>query len=172
MVLTSYKDANLYQDLAMGKSVTGALHFINQTPVIWFSKKQETVETATYGSEFMAARTAIQQIMALRLNLRYLGVPIHGATHLFGDNKSVVTSGSIPHSRLTKRHHGLSYHFTREAIASDMISFHHLPGHLNPADILSKHWGYSQVWTFLQPLLFWRGNTAHLLDPDTRDHSE
>ena len=172
VVLTSYKDANLYHDLATGKSVTGALHFINQTPVAWFSKKQETVETATYGSEFVAARTAIQQIMALRLNLRYLGVPIHGATQLFGDNKSVVTSGSIPHSRLTKRHHGLSYHFTREAVASDMISFHHLPGPLNPADILSKHWGYSQVWTFLQPLLFWRGNTAHLLDPDTRDHSE
>ena len=164
VVLTTYKDANLYHDLASGKAVTGALHFINQTPVSWYSRKQETVETATYGSEFVAARKAIQQIMGLRLTLRYLGVPIHGSTYLFGDNESVVKSGSIPDSRLAKRHLGLSYHFTREAIASEMVSFHHIPGQVNPADVLSKHWAHSQIWTALQPMMFWSGNTGDLLD--------
>ena len=35
---------------------------------------------------------------------------------------------------------------------------------LNPADILSKHWGYSQIWPTLRPVLFWMGDTAELLD--------
>ena len=169
VVLTTYKDANLYHDLATGRAVTGVLHFINQTPVDWFTKKQSTVETATYGAEFSAARTAIQQITALRLTLRYLGVPIHGPTHLFGDNESVVKSGSIPHSALHKRWHGLAYHYTREAIASKMVSFCHIPSELNPADVLSKHWGYNDVWRHLQAILFWQGDPGDLLlEPETR----
>ena len=79
-----------------------------------------------------------------------------------GDNESVVKSGSMPHSPLHKRWHGLAYHYTQEAIASGMVSFHHIPGEINPADILSKHWGYSQIWEQLQPPLFWRGNTEDL----------
>ena len=164
VVTTTYKDANLYHDLTTGRAVTGVIHMLNQTPIDWFTKKQSTVETATYGSEFSAARTAIQQITAIRLTLRYLGVEVHGATHLFGDNESVVKSGTMPHSPLHKRWHGLAYHYTREAIASGMVKFHHIPGEINPADILSKHWAYAQVWEQLQPMLFWEGNTADLLD--------
>ena len=81
---------------------------------------------------------------------------------MFGDNRSVVTSGTVPHSQLTKRHHGLSYHYTREAIASGMVSFHHIPGDRNPADVLSKHWSHSQIWPTLQPVMFWEGDTADL----------
>ena len=166
VITTTYKDANLYHDVTTGRAVTGVLHFVNQTPIDWHSRKQATVETATYGSEFVAAKTAIQQIMALRTTLRYLGVPLDGASYLFGDNESVVKSGTIPHSQLHKRHHGLSYHYTREAVASQAVSFHFLPGYLNPADTLSKHWGYQQVWPVLQPILFWRGDTGKLIAMD------
>ena len=86
---------------------------------------------------------------------------------MFGDNGSVVTSASLPHSPLKKRHHALSYHYTREAIASNAVDFQHIPGEVNPADILSKHWGYSAVWPILQPLLFWEGDTADLLGKTT-----
>jgi hypothetical protein len=91
---------------------------------------------------------------------------VKGTSQLFGDNKSVVKSGSIPQSRLNKRHQALSYHAVREAIASGMLSFNHIPGPINPADILSKHWGYQQVWLTLKPIMFWKGNTADLLEED------
>ena len=137
------------------------LHYLNQTPTSWYSKKQATVETATYGSGFSAARTAIQQIT--HIDLQYLGVPIHGSSMLFSDNESVVTSATVPHSQLGKRHVALSCHYTHEAIASKMVDFHHIPGEINPADILSKHWGHSQVYDTLQPLFFYRGDTTKLL---------
>ena len=164
VITTTHVDANLYHDYVTGRSVTGALHFLNKTPTEWFAKKQATVETATYGSEFVAARHAVEQILGIRTTLRYLGVPIQGESRLFGDNGSVVTNASAPHSQLKKRHHALSYHLTREAIASNAVDFQYIWSEINGADILSKHWGYSQVWKTLQPLLFWEGDTADLLE--------
>ena len=73
---TTTMDANLNHCLATGKCLTGCHHFVNKTPVDWYSKKQATVETATYGSEFVAAEAETEQIMDIRQSLRYLGAPI------------------------------------------------------------------------------------------------
>ena len=94
-----------------------SLHFCNQTPTDWYSNKQATVETATYGSEIVAAKTATEQITDLRYTLRYLGVPIKSKSYMLGDNRSVVTSARLPHSTLSKRHNILAFHRAREATA-------------------------------------------------------
>jgi hypothetical protein len=119
--ITTNKDANFMHGLLTGRSVTGCIHLVNQTPVYWLSKKQNSVETATYGSEFVAARLATEQIMDLKYTLRSLGVPIDGPAWMFGDNQSVTTASSIPHSSLNKRHNALYYHRVREAIASKVM---------------------------------------------------
>jgi type IV secretory pathway VirJ component len=159
-------DANLYHDLVNGRSVTGIMHIFNKTLVDWFSKKQSTVETATYGAEFIAARTAMEQIIDLRTTLRYLGVDVKGSTMMFGDNESVVNSSSIPHARLHKRHNAVSFHRVREGIAAGIAKFHHVRSENNPADILSKQWSYKSGWPLLQPLLFWEGDTMDLVDKE------
>ena len=169
VTLTTYVDANLYHDMLTGRSVTGVLHLLNKMPAQWYSKKASTVETATYGSEFVAARIATEQIIDLRLSLMYLGVPLNDKVHMFGDNKSVVTSSTLPQSKLHKRHSALSFHRVREAISSKMLAFIHIPGMANPADILSKHWSNHKVWPMLQPLLFWEGNTMELYSQKTKN---
>jgi hypothetical protein len=138
----------------------GILHLVNKTPIDWFSKKQATVETATYGSEFVAACTCVEQVIELHNTLQYLGVPVCDKSYMFGDNQSVVNSSTQIHAKLHKRHTMLSFHCICEAIASGMIAFNFIPGEINPADILSKHWGYQQVWTQLKSVLFWQGDTA------------
>lgn len=160
VTLSHYVDANLMHDITTGRSVTGILHLVNKTPIEWYSKKQATVETATYGSEFVAARICVEQVIDLRNTLRYLGVPIRDRSYMFGDNKSVVDSSMLLNAKLHKRHTMLSFHRVREAIASGMIAFHFMPGDDNPADILSKHWGYTQIKERLKALLFWKGDTA------------
>jgi hypothetical protein len=172
VVTTTYEDANLYHDLLTGRAVTGILHLVNGTPIEWYSKKQDTVETATYGAEFVAARIATDQIIDLRITLRYLGVPIQGRAVMFGDNQSVITSSTIPHSKLNKRHNALSYHRVREAIVAKVISFFHIEGKKNPADILSKHCGYPQLWPHIRPLLFWMGTTEFCPEPEEKEGQE
>ena len=104
----------------------------------------------------------------IRTTLRYLGVPIRDKSYMFGDNRSVVTSSTIPNSTISKRHHLASYHRVREAIAAKFISFHWKDGKSNPADILSKHWEFATVWPLLKPILFWRGETATQLKGSDR----
>jgi hypothetical protein len=72
VTIITYTDANLYHDIRTGRSVTGILHLCNQTLFDLYSKRQATVETATFGSEFTAALIAVDQIMDLRTTLRYL----------------------------------------------------------------------------------------------------
>jgi hypothetical protein len=84
---TTFVDANLYHNLISGRSVTGILHLLNKTPINWFSKLQSTVKTATFGSEYVVARTAMEPIIDLRNTLRYLGVSVRGVSMMFGDKK-------------------------------------------------------------------------------------
>ena len=69
VVTTSYCDDNLMHDMVTGRSVTGVLYFLNKTPIEWFSKRQNNVETAVYGSKFMVGRVAVEQIMEIRYML-------------------------------------------------------------------------------------------------------
>jgi hypothetical protein len=162
VLTTTYVDANLYHCAVTGRSVTGVLHLINKTPFDWFSKRQGTVESSTFGSEFVAARTGTEQIIDHRLTLRYFGVPITKRTYMFGDHESVVTNSSVPHSQLKKRHVALSYHRVREAIAAGIIWFFHIRSEQNPADVLTKHWAFPSAWPHLKALLFWRGDTSNI----------
>ena len=119
---TTTVDANLNHCLATERSLTGCLHVVNHTPIDSCSKRQATVETATYGSGFVASKTATEQIIDLRHTLRYLGVPIKTKSYLFGDNRSVMTSSTLPHSTLGKRHNILVYHqFTCLSLDSNRI---------------------------------------------------
>ena len=160
--ITQFVDANLYFNLVDGKACTGILTMINQTPIDWYCKKQATVATATFGSEFVAAKTAVEKNYDLRYTLRMFGVPVDYRSYLFGDNLSVIMNGSIPHSQLGKRHHALAYHYVREATANGSIRLGHISGKENPADCLTKFLGYQVWWPLLQPLMFWRGNTADI----------
>jgi hypothetical protein len=159
VTLTHFVDANLMHDMITGRSLTGILHLMNKTPIEWYSKKQATVEVATYGSEMVAMRTCVEQIIELRSTLRYLGVPVREKSYVFGDNETAVNSSIKIHAKLHKRHNMLSFHFVREAVAAGFVHITHIPGNINPADILSKHWGYSDIWQILKPLLFFQGDT-------------
>jgi hypothetical protein len=167
MRTTTYEDANLVHCLATGRSMSGIIHLLNQTPIQWFCKKQNVVETATYGSEFMVARQATEQIMDLRYTLRMMGIPLDGPAWMFGDNQSVITSSTIPHSNLNKRHNALSYHRVREAMSAQLMYFIHIDGKLNPSDVMTKFLSWAKFWPLIQPFLFWKGETMKDIPPTT-----
>ena len=141
MRTTTFVDANLMHNYSTGRLVTGVLHLLNQTPIAWFSKRQGQVKTATYGSEFVAARTAVEQIIDLRYTLRMLGVALDGPSWLFGDNQSVITSSTLPHSTLSKHWNALSYHRVHKAVAAGFVRFRFVDSKENPFDIFDQAFG-------------------------------
>jgi Reverse transcriptase (RNA-dependent DNA polymerase) len=44
------------------RSHTGVLIYVNSSPILWYSKRQNTVETSTFGSKFIALKIATELI--------------------------------------------------------------------------------------------------------------
>ena len=100
---------------------TGANIFVNRAPIVWYSKRQNTVESSTFGSDFVAMRIAIEMIEGLRYKLGMMGVPIEGLCYVFCNNNTVVINSKNPKSMLKKKHAAINYHCTREVIAAKTI---------------------------------------------------
>lgn len=79
-------------------SHTVILLFVQNSPIAWLSRRQNTVETSPFGSVFVALRTARDMIIALRYKLRMFGMPLEGPAQVFCDNQSVVKNTSVPES--------------------------------------------------------------------------
>ena len=52
----SFVDADHASNTVTRRSQTGVLLFINSAPIMFFNKKQNTVEVSTFGSKFIASR--------------------------------------------------------------------------------------------------------------------
>ena len=137
--ISCFVDADHAGDSVTRRSRTGVLIFLNSAPIIWYSKRQNTVETSTFGSEFVAMRQAFEMIKALKYKLRMFGVEIlDGETKLFGDNNSVVTNSSCPESTLSKKHHSINYHYVRECVAAGVGLVYKVDTDENLADLFTK----------------------------------
>ena len=144
ITILAFVDAAHARDEVTRRSVMGIMIFLNCTPVRWYTKRQATtVESSTYGSELVAARIlATEMVMEMRLNLQSMGIPVRGASYMFGDNMSVITNTTLPSSCLKKKHNAIvGYHRIWEAIAAGIIKFIHVPGSRNIADVLTKPLG-------------------------------
>ena len=107
-------------------------------PILWYSKRQNTLESSTFGSEFMALHIAVEMNDALQIKLCMLGISIDGPTNSFCDNESVVKNASIPESRLSKKHNAIAYHKVRESCACNNIRICHELGKRNLSNVLTK----------------------------------
>ena len=85
--------------------------------IIWYTKRQATVESAVFGAEFVAVKQAMEVSQGLQYILRMMGVPIGGPTHMYRDNMSTIRNTQCPESQLKKKFNSLCYHAGREAVA-------------------------------------------------------
>ena len=136
--VTCFVDADHAGDRATRRSYTGIIMMINKAFVSSFSKRQNTVEAASFGSEIIAARIAKEKIQALTYKLRMLGIPIAGPACMYVDNDSVVKSVSTPESKLKKKHLSICYHAVREAIAANVMKVCWISSKDNLADLCTK----------------------------------
>ncbi|KAL7460631.1 hypothetical protein ACHAXS_001075 [Conticribra weissflogii] len=83
-------------------------------------------------------KTGVDTLRGLRYKLRMMGVDIDGATHVYGDNMSVIKNTSLPESTLKKKSNAVCYHAVRESGAMGETLMTHIPGAENPADLMTK----------------------------------
>ena len=113
-----FVDANHAGNLVTRRSHTGILLYIQNSPIVWLSQRQNTVETSTVGREFVALRITQDLTVSMHYKLRMFGVPIDGPAEIICDNQGVVENTSTPESVLSKKHNAINYHAVREAAAA------------------------------------------------------
>ena len=152
--LTAYVDADHARNTVTRRSVTGIILLINNTPIVWISKRQRTVETSTFGSEMIAARIAVDLLVEMRYKLRCLGINVERRSVLLGDNLSVVVNTTLPSSKIKKKHLSCSIARIREAVAAGFVRFGHIRSELNVSDIATKPLGPLAFHRIAHPFLF------------------
>ncbi len=136
--INCFVDSDHAGDKVTRRLQTGIIIYLNRAPISWYSKKQSTVESSTFGSEFVALRIATEQIISLRYKLRMFGIPIDGFTNTFCDNEAVFKNASIAESRLKKKHNSICFHRVREAVAAVILMPFKVDSKYNLADLLTK----------------------------------
>ena len=136
--ISCFVDADHAGNVVTRRSHTGVLIYLNNTPISWYSKRQNTVESSTFGSEFNALRIAVDQVQALRYKLCMFGIAVDIPADMYCDNQSVTRNSSLPESTLSKKHNSVCYHRVREASAAGMIRVAWLSGEDNYADLFTK----------------------------------
>ena len=166
LVLTHCFDANLMHDVVDEKAVTGFLHLLNKTPIHSHGKKQGSAETATFGAEFSAAKTCMEQVVDLRCVLRHLGVNLGEVSCVFGDNEAMMDCAKHPDARINKRHTILSFHCVGGSAARGFLAMNHITSGGNAADIVSKHLTHKVAWPLIRPPFNHAGDTGELCIDD------
>lgn len=140
VVTTAFVDASHASNKKTRRSHTGYLIFVNRAPIVWYSKRQQTVESSTFSSEFLALRACVEHIEYIRYKLGMFGIPIMEghATNVFCDNESVVNNSSKVESVLNKKHCSIAYHYVRTCVAAGVVILAWIESALNLADPFTK----------------------------------
>ena len=137
-IMRANVDADHASDTVSRRSRTGFLIYLNCALVYWWSKKQTSVESSSFGSQFVAMKQCCEYIRGLRYKLRMMGIPVEGPTYIYGDNQSVLANTTIPDSTLKKKSQSIAYHFVHEGVARDEWRTSYVNTHDNEADLLTK----------------------------------
>ena len=135
--INCFVDSDHAGDEVTRRSHTGILMHRN-APISWYSKKQATVESSTYRSEFVALRITSEQIISLRYKLHMFRIPIDGYANTFCDKESVFKNASFAESQLKNKHNSICFHQVRECVASMIMMSFKVDTKFNLSDILTK----------------------------------
>ena len=102
-----FTDASHADDLVTRLSRSGIIIFIVKSPIIWYTKKQNTIEISMSGSEFAAGKTGAELNRALRYKVIMFGIDIDGPKNTFMDNQSVVYNTTLLESTLKRKHNAI-----------------------------------------------------------------
>jgi hypothetical protein len=134
----TFMDENYAGNLVTQRSHTVILLLVQNSPILWLSCQQNTVETSSFGSEFVALQTACDLIISMCYKLRIFGILIEGPAQVFCDNQGVVKNTSLPESVLTKKHNAINYHTERRLVAVGILEVIKEDTQTNLADLFTK----------------------------------
>eukprot|EP00957_Ditylum_brightwellii_P136358 10399500-Ditylum_brightwellii.AAC.1 len=151
LTMATFKDAdwvNFYGDVTeeipddmpkpLGNSVQMKAWFYSDHTGNLVTSAKNTVETSTFGAEFIVGHTCLEAVEDLHFKLRVFGIPIDGPAHAMYNNSSVVNSDQHPESTLNKKHLSICLHMIRETCVAGIIYVGKIESKKSLSDFFTK----------------------------------
>ncbi len=136
--LLGYSDSDWAGDIITRRSTSGYVFQLGQSTISWCSKRQQTVAKSSTEAEYVALSIAVQEVIWLRRMLSDLCVDVSAATVMMEDNQGAIELSKNPKHHGRTKHIDVSYHFTRERIATKEIKVNYVQSTENLADVMTK----------------------------------
>jgi hypothetical protein len=129
----------MYRNSKIKYWVCSKKKILNGAVVAWKSKRQNVVALFSVEVEFIAASSAVLEVIYIKKLLTILGFPQVSATQGGEENPTIIewSEGSVGGSDRAK-HIDLRAHFVYAAVQDTIVSFHKIIVNKNGADILPK----------------------------------
>ena len=137
-ILRAYCDADFVNDRLDGKSVTGYIIFLGDSPIVWTSRLQKSVSTSTTEAEYLALGECTKDVMWLRYRLSELGAKQILPTDINEDNQACISWATEITVTRKNRHLHVNYHFAREKVQSNEIKVRYIETKEQIADLFTK----------------------------------
>ena len=106
-------DASHASDLITRRIVIEFFIVVGRTIVKLYSKRQNTVDTSTCGSELVALCISIEALTEVRNKLCMVGIALYKESYVLCDNKYMVCNMKLLSSSFKKKHNYVAYHKCR-----------------------------------------------------------
>jgi hypothetical protein len=136
-----YCDSDLAGDIDASKSMSGMLFFLGSSLVSWQSLKQQVVALSSCEAEYIAATSAVTQVLWLaRLMGELLGKKAE-AVELRVDSKSALALAKNPVFHGRSKHIRIKFHFIGSCLEEGSVKANYINTVDQLADILTKPLG-------------------------------
>ena len=135
--LETYCDADYAGDIDSRRSTTGYVFILNGGAISWSSRLQQTVAASTTEAEYMAAAATIKEALWMGRLLTELNQD-PGTITIKADNQSAIKLLKNPIISMRSKHIDIIYHFARERVARNDVSFEYIRTDDMVADALTK----------------------------------
>ena len=135
------------------RSICGFMIFMGGAPIQWKCFKEARNSRSSCESEIKATDECVKAVQAFRNLLEDLKFDTSKPTEVFNDNRGCIDwAQTMSNKRM--RHFNIRENCVREAIhVFKEILLHHVPGKLNPSDMLTKEHKSDQVYHELRDVV-------------------
>ena len=110
----------------------------NSSPIYWFSKKKNSVESSSFGSEFTAMNQTCECLRGFKCKLQTMGISCEGPSFMCVDNQSVSRDIEALEHVPKKKCQSIACHLVIEGVARDEWRTAYVNTDENELDLLTK----------------------------------
>lgn len=138
--LEAYSDSDWAGDRSDRKSVSGSVILYYGNPIMWFTRKQQSVALSSCEAEYIAAAEATSELLYIKGVVELINNDSVDS-HLYLDNQSAIHMIENYENSKRSKHIDIKVHFIKDIVEKDMIKLFYVRSEDNIADIFTKALG-------------------------------